>query len=262
MDIGLILFLIGVLFVIVMIFKFIKKIVFAILSVVLFLALIIGGIFLLVYLDVSNLSEQTDFDIKILYGNSDSPVMGVSVPIKDQDLDSFAVKSLDIETFNKDNLKELEEGEFYVFVSKDLYASLLNNETKYYLEGTKEIEISGTQIDTSLTDIQVLQLMSSPTAMDDYVNIIYSQNDFGFLGEDVKPIIKTRIETELNVIKITFQEAVFISALISSVMDSENSLKLVEAFKEDELEVYPDKFTFKLVKMLPAKTIQEKLDFS
>ncbi|MCA9459005.1 MAG: hypothetical protein KC550_00490 [Nanoarchaeota archaeon] len=262
MDLGLILFIVGVLFVIIMIFKFIKKIVFAILSVVLFLALIVGGIFLLVYLDVSNLSDQTNFDVKIVYGKVDTPIMGVSVPIVEQSLDAFGVKSLEVSTIDEDSLKELGDGEFYIFISEELYTNMLNNKTKYYLQGTEEIIISDIEVDTALSKDQVLELLSSENPLDDYVDIIYSQNDFEFLGTSAKATIKNDIETELSTISINFQEVVFISTLITSISSSENSLKLVEGFKDDELQVYPDKFTFKLVKMLPAKTIQEKLDFS
>jgi len=226
MDTSFILLILGFVVVTYLIFKFIKKIVFAVFSFVFLIILIIGGIFGLVYLDINNLANTQDFDINLIYGNSEDAQFGIAVPFENQTPNIENVKSYSVDLLSDVDLDDVEPN-FYVFISKDLFSSLLVDDSSYYLIGTEELEYSGFSIDASLTKDQVQDLLSSNSALDLYVDIIYAQNDLPEIGDiSVKPLVKVMIEDELEKYNLEFEEALFVS-IFAANLQNDNTLGVV-----------------------------------
>ena len=263
METSFILLILGFLVVTYLIFKFIKKIVFAVFSFIFLIILIIGGIFGLVYLDINNLANTQDFDINLVYGNSENAQFGIVIPFENHTPNIENVTSYNVDLLTNVDLNNVEPN-FYIFMSKDLFDSLLVDDSSYYLIGTEDLEYSGFSINASLTKDQVKNLLSSSSAIDMYVDIIYAQNDFPEIGDiSAKPLIKAKIEEELGKYNLDFKEALFVSILASNLQNDNTPgvvLKLVEGFKSNELEVYEERFTFKLVKLIPTSIIMNLVD--
>jgi len=254
MELSFILLILGFILVTYLIFKFIKKIIFAVISFIFLIFLIIGSVFGLVYLDLNNLASQSDFNVNLVYGDSEAPVFGLVLPIEDKSLNQDNIKSLDISSLDTIDYSESED--FYVYMSKDLFSSLLSSEDKYYLIGTEDLEVMGVKIETALTKKQVISILNSNNDLDDYVEIIYSENDLPeILAENGKIAIKELIKVELKKKNLDFNQALLGSILINLGNDSSNIVKLISGFKDESLEVYPDRFTFKLARMLPVDFI-------
>lgn len=263
MELSFILFIIGFLLIVYLLFKFIKKIVYAIFSVILLCVLIVGGIGGLIYLDISEMSETSNFELTLVLGTQEQVESGVILPIENNKLVQEKVSSLDVGKYSQDKLDELTSGQYYVFISQDFFYSTLDETTTYTLLGTDEkTEVMGSELDLSFTKQEALSMLESQDAMDVYVDVIYSKNDIpDFLQATAKPLVKAYIEEELSKQEVEFKDAVFISLLISSFEeDSQLALDYIQSYKDEEVMVAPEKFTFKLIKMLPVSLIQSLLE--
>ena len=255
METSFILLVIGFLVVSYLIFKFIKKIIWAVVSFIFLIILIIGGVFGLVALDMNNLASQNDFNVYFMYGNSANPQFGLEIPIVNKSVDQENIKKVDISSIKKVNLDSV-KNDFYVYLSKDELSKILNNNKSYYLIGTKNLNVAGFDIETKLTKSQVESILDSNAPIDNYVDIIYSENKFPEIaGVSAKPLLKEKIQSELDKKNLNLEQALFVSVLMDSLNNPTNVVELVQGFKDKELEIYPDRFTFKLVRMLPVQTI-------
>ena len=257
METSFILLIIGFIVVTYLIFKFIKKVVWAVFSFIFLIILIIGGIFGLVALDINNLASQSDFNVYVMYGNSQNPVFGLEIPIENKSVNQDKVSKVDISTIKSVDLDSVDK-DFYIFLSKDEFSKLLNDNQSYYLIGTRNLNIAGFDIETKLTKSQVIDILNSNSPIDSYVDVIYSENSFPEVaGISAKPLLKEKIQSELDKKHVNLEQALFVSVLMDSVNNPNSIVELVQAFKDKQLEVYPDRFTFKLVRMLPVETIME-----
>lgn len=258
MDFSLILFILGFIVIAYLIFKLIKKIIFAIITFVVFIILIIGSVFGLVYLDYKYLASQSDFNIHIIYGNSQDAKFGLVVPVENSSLNfesSSSYKISDLSNVDLDNLDK----DFYVFLSENLINEILDNQTLYYIQGTQNFEILKIDLDTRLNKNQVLDIFSANLAKDTRekdIQEVVTQNEVPeILEETGQKEADKLINQTLEDYDITLRQALFLTILNQSLSESKTFIKFIEGFKEKQLEVYPDRFTFKLVRMLPVDTI-------
>lgn len=255
MDMSLILLILGFVVVTFLIFKFIKKVVVAIFSFVFLILIIVASVFGLVYLDYNYLASQNDFNVNVIYGSSQDANFGTIIPVENKTPDISKISSYDISNLQNLDLSSVEP-DFYFFVDKDLFNSLLNNKSSYYLMGTENLSFSGVNIRTQLTKTQVLDVINSKNSLDDYVNILNNLNNAPeVLGVSMKPLIKKELKTKLDEVHLTLNEALFMSVLKDSISSSGSQINLIKGFKDEKLEVYPDRFSFKLIRMLPVDTL-------
>lgn len=259
MEITFILLILGFIVATVLIFKLIKKIIFAIITFILLILMVIGSVFGLVYLDYNHLASQSDFDINLMYGTVDSPQFGVFLSVRNKSLDTENFRKYDISNLNGLDLDEVEEN-FYVFFSQNLFASMLSDKETYYLEGTNDLTISGVGIDAGLSKQEVLDILSSNDAKNKYLDYVLAKNDIpSFLQATAKTSAQKYIDDALSEFNLNIQEALFLSLIDDVVSADTNAIKLVQGFQNQELEIYPDRFTFKLVRMLPANMFAENI---
>ncbi len=238
-----------------LIFKLIKKIVVAIFSFVFLILIIVGAVFGVVYLDYNYLASQNNFDVNIIYGNSDSSEFGVTIPIVDKQPDLTEISNFDVKTIT-DEILNAEEGDFNIFVNKSLFNNLLNDNNDYYLIGTKDLVYSGIEIESKLTKSQVLEIINSNDGFNTYVDILFELNgEPELMGVSLKPMIKTELNNNLDEMNIGLKEALFLSVFEEISTDSNAGITLIQGFKNDELEIYPQRFSFGLIKYLPVDTL-------
>ncbi len=257
MEISFILLILGFLVVTFLIFKFIKKIFVAIFSFIFLIILIIGGVVGLAVLDINNLASQNDFNTYIIYGSSDNPYFGFEIPVENKTPILEKSKPIKVSSLDKETYEDSEK-DFYIFISKDIFEKIIQDNKKYYLIGTKDLEISSIKIDTSLTKDEILSLLNSTKPIDLYSSIIYSQNNFpSILGDTGEAMVKEYIEKDLGLTNEDLKAVILIS-IIEEESDNPNLIPtILEGYKNGEIEIYKDRFTFKLVRMIPIDLIME-----
>lgn len=259
MEFSFILFILGFIVVAYLIFKLIKKIVFAIITFVVFILLIIGGVFGLVYLDYNYLAAQGDFEVHIIYGSNDNAQFGLIVPVENKSLKFESASSYKISDLSGIDLDNVED-DFYIFISENLMTKILKEDTTYYVEETENFQILSVDLETGLDKRQVLDIFSANSAKEArgvYIDEVVNQNEIPeALEENIKSRADDLITQTLQDYDVTLRQVLFLTIIKNSVTESSSFIKLVEGFKEKELEVYPDRFTFKLVRMLSVDTIK------
>ncbi len=251
---SLILFILGFILVVYLIFKFIKKVVFAVITLVLLVVLIFASVIGLVYLDLNNLASQKDFDIQIVYSNEDEYILGVSIPVENQTpiveqtsgLPESELVSLDVEQI------EDEDNKFVIVIDDSVYQEILN-EDEYVVPGLEVPE--DYTYETKLDKEELVTIMET-NDMEELVDILIDKNNVtGLELIFFEPIVTEMVSTRLENNSLELDETAFLLGLYENIQDEKNVLTLIEAYKEGDIEVYPDRFTFKLLRMLPAGTV-------
>lgn len=256
MEFALILLILGFALLVYLIFKFIKKIVFAIFSVVLLVVLIIGGVIGLVYLDYNYITSQNDIDVKLIYADGENYLVGATIPVKNQSMIVEEVSGISKTQLNDLDVEEIDEDskQIVVVMDKGLYAEVLTQES-YSVPDLDSPEFEG--YDLTLTRDEVLLILDSSDALSEFLNIMYEKNDVDPLMREIsEPVVREMIESELEKRDMTFKQLVFLTALTQSLEDQKNLVTVIEGFKNEELNVYPERFTYKLLRMLPVDTIK------
>lgn len=250
-----------------LVFKFIKKLVMAIITAILVVGLIFGGVLGLAFFDLKSLSEQTQFDVDLVYVEDDSYLTGISFPIKDSELvmeEVSKVSKSDFEAYDLDDIDK-DDNRFVVTVEKEFYGTLLTKET-YELSdfiGESEVETIS-DYELSLSKSQLLDLIESKTASEDLIGILLSQNEIPAIMEELaEKTLASLLDTSLETMGVGLNEALFAGLFKVAIEgDSSNVLTLIEGYKDGEMNVYPDRFSFSLIRMLPAGFLASKLDDS
>lgn len=258
MDFSTIMYIIIFLAIAILIFKVIKKIIFAVITLILFVFLIFAGMGTLAYYDYKGLTQLETFNVNVVYGDAQDIGLGVKIPFENKEIIKEEISSLDISNLDEEYLDDVDEenGNFYILISKELFENTLNDEDQYYLTGTEGFSYSGLEVETSLNKEEVLFIIDSEESLDEYTKIILSKNDFPDVeafGISPTDIIADEIQKNLNSMEL--REALFLSIL----SESSDKTELLVGFKEGELKVYPEKFSFKLLKIVPLDMLKENL---
>ncbi|MDA3855435.1 MAG: hypothetical protein PF569_04200 [Candidatus Woesearchaeota archaeon] len=239
--------------VVVLIFKFIKKIIAAVFTVIFLVILIFAGVGGLVYMDYKSIVEQENYNINLIYGTPEDPQLGLGFVVDENGFDSSNVESViveDVDVVFLDNLGD-EDG-FYIYVPEEQFESILDHNTTYYLPGTEDIEVMGFEVEFGLSKDEVLEVVNSEDSNQVYVDIVIENNDFPNIpGVDPESLIEDYIEEALP--NASLGEVLFTTTFTD--VDSEDVATIFEGFKDEEVEVYPDRFSFNIVKLLPVSTI-------
>lgn len=257
MDATLVFMGIAILVVIYLIFKFIKKLVFAIFSLVLFFVLIIAGIAGLVYMDYNYLTSQNDFDLKVLYESDSKYVFGSNIEIVNKTPDLNSIKSISQKDLSalKPEVIVAEDKVFVVSVDEELFKSIMTKET-YVISGiNSSAELK--KYDLTLTKFDVIEILESEDDVSKFIEIVVKKNKLNTIEKTLfETVGKQMIKSELEKRQITLKEAVFLTVISEEMQNEMNAVKMVEGFKEGTLNVYPERFTFKIVRLLPVDIIK------
>lgn len=258
MDLSLILLLVGFIVVIFLIFKFIKKIVIAIISTVVLVIVIIGAVFGLVYLDYNYLTSQQDYDVNIILEGEEDYILGVLIPVVNQSLEFDEITGINNEELEDLDVKDIkkDDGVFAVTVPEELFESIIVKD-KYTLEDLNLGE-EFSEYEISLTKDEILQVMNSEESVSELTTILLDKNYIEGLERTIgEPLIESLIETELSNMGLNVKQAIFMLVLSESIDNKDSVISLVKAFKANDLNVYPERFSFKFVRLLPVNTIAD-----
>jgi hypothetical protein len=242
-----------------LIFKFIKKVIFAILTVVVLVFLVMGGIGALIYSDVNNLTSQGDYDLTMIYSSNEEYLFGFSMPIENQSLNIDKLSSvsgiymseLDVDEIDK------EDNEFVIIIDESRFESLISQEgyDLNTIEGFEMGEFS--DYDLTLTKSEVIEIIESGDDTSKLIDILFEKNDLSEIEKAMgRPLLKASIENELVNFGLDFREVLFLVVVYSSVESEDGIVNLVEGYKEGDLEVYPNRISFKFLKLLPTDTVK------
>jgi hypothetical protein len=259
MELSLILLIIGFLVVVFLIFKFIKKLVVAIVSVIFVFLLLVGAVVGLVYLDLNNLMENENYDIHVVYSKDNTNLLGVKVPIQNKSLNIDNIKS--ISQYNLDNLNtdelEKEDKKFVVIIPNSSFVKLTANQTY----DISEMGIGTSQMDDftfELTGKEVVKIIESQDSMDMFITILFEKNNIDDVAADLlKPTVEAALEGEFDKREISLKEVLFLYSASKSLESQKKLVILFEDYKDKEIEVYPDRLTFKVLKLLPIDILKD-----
>ncbi len=253
MEIGLWLIILGFLILAYVIFKLIKKVVFAIIAVVLLVVLVFGGVAGLVYIDMKNLADKTDYDVNFLLEEEDDYSLGFGFPVREGEFELLNVYGLSQDDISKIDVDEISKSDnlFIVSINRDFLESLTPD--KYPVDSFISPE-ENKDYNLTFTNGEVLSLMNSKSQISDVIDIVLEKDDVE------SESLSTKIEEHLLEKDIDVGTAIFSVVLSDIFSDESNSLDLITGYKEGEINIYPDRISFKLIKWLPTKTIQSFLE--
>jgi hypothetical protein len=231
-DVSLI--ILGVIFlvVVVLLLKFVKKVLHALVGIFIAFVLVLAGVGGLLYYDYAWVANQEDFDVHVLVDSSERDY-GISFPFVDKEPIFSEVRSMseeEIEELDADSL-EKGDGKFALVIDESVISALLAREDDEYTYEGK----SGSE--KKYTKSQVQNLLSSEelSLLDDLV----AEEEIGALGP---------------------QEFALLLILENAMSDKEGLIILAKGFKDENLLVYPERWSFKLFRaILPAETMANLL---
>jgi len=255
MDITLILIIIGVLLGVYIIFKFIKKLVFAIITTILLIGIVIGSVFGIVYLDFKQLSSSTDFNVDVIYLNSNNYEFGTKIMFKNNskiDLNSIkGISGTELQSIDAKNIVK-DDNLYVIEIDNKLFDSLIANKTFNFDQFKTNKAFSSFKLE--LTGKEISTILNSKNAQNDFIKLILDKNNYqGQVRAAISPIIKS----EIGKLPFKIKEILFLAVMQESLKDQANIIKLLKAYKNDNgVNVYPDRYTFKMLRMLPISTIE------
>lgn len=262
METSFIIILLIAILLIYLIFKFIKKVVVAAISAILVVLLLFGGVIGLAVYDVKSLSEQTDFTIDLIYQNQGEYLLGTEFSIENSEINPEKITSISEDEFNALEPKKISKSDnkFVVILEKEILEKAISlNTFNFEFLAAEDLP---EEIKLGLTKQEVFDLIESKTATDDLINILFEKNEIAdIIATALKPALKTTIETELEKLGITINQAIFLSSFQLALDENELDLiLLLESYKDDDTKIYPDRFSFSLVRMLPVSFLSGALE--
>ena len=253
MDISLIIYIVIFLAVIVLLFKLIKKVIFAVFASLFLVVLLFAGIGGMVYMDYKDISTKDNFNLNIVYGDFENGLnFGLSIPIENKSefsvdkLEEISIKSLDEKSLEK------EKDDIYLLISENFLKTIMKQNSSYYLIGTKDLQVMTNKVDAKLSREDVLDILESKDAQEEYMELIFDKNEFLVENELVKKMFESELEKQLNTISLK-------SALFASILkdlEAENTIDFIDGIKDEEILVYPKKFSIKVIKYIPTSFLK------
>jgi len=256
-----ILLVIGVLVLIYLAFKFIKKVILLVLSIVIIIVLMFASVFGLVYYDFKQLSEQKDISINLVYTKSDEAQFGVSILMKEGNVDKESLSSIsktDLKSFEK-KVPDSDSGTYVVYMSDSMFDSLVEGEVFSVSDFLSDKTYSKYNLD--LTGKDVKKIIDSKDSTNTLVKTLFKKNNMTSAeAQLIEPIIKEQITSSLEKQNLGLKEALFLLVIQKSVTDQNKVLDLVEGYKDETITIEPERLTFSLIKWLPSGIIQSFLE--
>ncbi|MFW5705084.1 MAG: hypothetical protein ACOCXG_04560 [Nanoarchaeota archaeon] len=264
MELSFIIIIVLFLLAVFLIIKLVKKVLMAVLFIVLLMIIgiaVVGG---LVYSDYNYYSNLEGASVDIVYLKDGDYFLGVNVPFENGDINTDSLESLDEAYLQAIDVESYGEDKILIVVSENYFEeSAVNNFSLDSGEITLDLSnfgLSGDDYDLSLTQQEYLQVVNSEDGAVTLADILLEKNNVGGLEASVaKPLIITKINEEVEKMGVSLNEALFLYSTTQAFSEPEKAIGFVEAFKKDEVEIYPERFSLKLAKMIPTQTIADTI---
>lgn len=257
MDISLILLIVGFLLVAFLIFKLIKKVIVAIVTVVITFVLLVGGIVGLVYLDINNLTSNENYNIQVVYEKDDNYLFGLKLGVENNSVDLE-----DIDSISKSNLDDLKTEElkkddntFVIIIPEESFEQLIINSTYDYSEFLLNNE-NFEGLNLELEGEEIKSIIESNNPNDEFIDVLLKDTSISDLElEMVRSVIENAMEIQMSNSSLSINEILFVYTISQSVESKDKFKILFSEYKKNNIEVYPDRITFKMFRILPLDII-------
>jgi hypothetical protein len=245
-----------------LIFKFIKKMIFAVISAIMVVVLLFGGVIGIAVYDVKTLSEKTDFDVNMVYFNQNNYIFGLTLPVKDSNISQDELEQLSESDFNKLDYKNLDKNSdnFVIKLDRQILEDVitLNRFTPSFFESLELSEGS----DLSITKKQTLDLFEAQNVADSLITLLLMENNVDpSLIEIIKAPLVKELKEGMSEAGVTTRQTLFFELVMNSIDKNElDYLELLSSYKDEKIDIYPNRLTFSLVKMLPSSFVQKQIE--
>lgn len=260
MNLILIIYIILVIVLIVLAFKFMKKIVYAVMTsivIVLISVVILGG---LVYLDFQSLTQIEDATLNIVYLEGDEFLTGISFPVSTQeqgvDVSDIAIYSQD--EYNSD--QSLADDTFIIKLRESAFKNLENESVSLndVIQDESLTQFIDEEITIPVSSLQ--QVLESQNPHDEISSIILNELGIGpALQEGARPLLVDAIEEFEQSQGLGIREASFGLLLQKLSEDESNYMQLIRLFQDGEIEVEPNKLSFTILRYLPLSFVESMI---
>jgi hypothetical protein len=257
MEISLILLIIGFLLVAFLIFKLIKKVIVAIVTIVITFVLLVGGVVGLVYLDINNLTSNTNYNVQVVYEKDDNYLLGLKLDVENNSVDVENIQSIPKSNLDDLKTKELKKDDntFVIIIPEESFDKVIVNSTYDYSEFLLNDE-NFEGLNLELTGEEVKFIIESNDPNDEFINVLLKDTIMSDEElEIVRNVIQNSIETQMNSDSISINELLFAYTISQSIESKDKFRILFSEYKKKNIEIYPDRITFKMFRILPLDTI-------
>ena len=242
MSLELILIGIAVLIGAVLIFKLVKKILFAIISFSFFLLIVVVAVGGFVFYDITTLMHQNN------------PTLNIDIVEDEQSKYSFSLiyteHGIDINSIS--NFKtDLEENYYDITIQNTRFKELVN-ETQVDFSNVTIASLN--EFDFSVEGYKLLQILNETqeNRLDSFIDELF---DSISLPEDMKDDARQQqyntLEEELEDKEITIDDLI-VALLLKSVMeDTAHYIPLIEMYKDESIQIEPSRFSLQVISVIP-----------
>ncbi len=208
-------------------------------------------------MDYTYLTSQNDFDLKVLYKINDNYAFGSNIKIVNKTPDIESIKSISKSELSALKPEDINSDDkvFVISVDEELLKAIMTKDS-YSIPGiNSSAELK--KYDLTLTKFDVIEVLDAEDDISKYIEIVEKKNKLSVIEKTLfETVGKQLIKSELEKRQITLKEAVFLTVISEEMQNENNAVKMVEGFKDETLMVYPERFSFKLVRLLPVDTIK------
>lgn len=257
MNYELLIYLLIIIVAIVIIFKVIKKLVFAILTVIVLLILIIVGVGALVYADYNYLTSKGNSTLELVYQKDSEFILGIQVPIKNSEiLIEEASSILDLNEISKDIKSD--ENKFLIIIDNVLFEEIVAKRSVSLSKIIPE-EVSS-DLNLEISGGELIDILDSNQIEEELISLIIQENEVPVMFQQAaSDVLEETLYGIENNYSLSTKEIIFLATFFDSIEDEKNLFTLIEGFKKGTLEIYPNRFVFKLIRFFPVDTIRNFL---
>ena len=221
-----IIYFIIVLVIVFLIFILMKKIIIAFVSIFIIFMVTILSCGFLIYNDLNEISNSQNLEFNILYLENDNVLQSVKI-ISDENKNlSIFSQDKSLEELEKETI--IKENVFIIKLERDFFERFLKDKKYNPLE-----EVQSDVFDIELTKQDIIDIIDKKKDISFF--------DFSFNG-------------------LSIDEMVFLYALKNSLIAPENYIELLEYYKDDKIEILPERFSFNLIKYVPTFWLEMFID--
>lgn len=259
MDVGLIIYFAIVVVLIVLAFKFIKKIIFAVITSIMILSISVLGIVGLVFLDFQSLTQMEDATINVAYLQDEEYSTGVVLPINsNQEVEISEVNTLDQEQYQQE-LDSTSKNTFTITFNESVFSiiedgsislnDLLADQASSFSNQDLEIEVE-----------ELIEILNSNSAKEDLAQILLDRINISPEMEDLaRPSVLNSLEGLETSRGLDIDSIALLILLNEFTQKESNIIAVFMQYQDGNIEIHPNKFSFTLLKYIPVSLVRDSI---
>ena len=246
------LILLGIIVVVggILIFKLIKKLLFAALTFIVMIFVILAGLGGLIYYDISSLAKKEHFVLQVQLEENTSAQQGFLLPFENQSPSFSELKSIEEEQSEKDY--------FRVGIEKSSFDELIKKRDIHF-ESFEVAKLN--EYNATLTGEKYLEILYSQNSLENLIDYVFANYSMPQeLKEQAKQQARTQVEEEILTQGLGEKDLVFALGFTSLLQDQKAYLDLFKLYKEEKITIEPKTISMKFVSYIPTSFFKETLE--